>query len=72
MSVMCVLKLVWQKYKNIDSYKKRSVIYITIAVLFMIYEFIFHRPPRVPVLLLWFGVIIIAIFVMSTLRDPRR
>ncbi len=60
-----------EKFKAIDSYKKRGVLYITIAVIFMTYEFIFQEPPRLPVLLLWFGLIVIAIFIMTTLKDSR-
>ena len=67
-----MFKSLLEKYKAADSYKKRGVIYISIAVIFMSYEFIFHRPPRLTVLLLWFGLVVIAVFVMTTLKDPRR
>ncbi|MBN1479862.1 hypothetical protein EH223_18300 [candidate division KSB1 bacterium] len=72
MNVYLHLKSLIKKYKKVDSFKKRGIIYISIAVLFMMYEFIFHRPPRLAVLLLWFGVIIIALFIITTLKDPRR
>jgi hypothetical protein len=67
-----MLKSLMERYKDADSYKKRGIIYISIAVAFMIYEFILHQPPRLLVLLLWLGVIIIAVFVMTTLKDPRK
>lgn len=60
------------KFKDADSYKKRGIIYISIAVIFLLYEFVSHQPPRMPVLLLWLGVIMIAVFVMTTLKDPRK
>jgi len=66
-----MFKSLLEKFKSIDSYKKRGVIYITIAVIFMAYEFIAHRPPRLTVLLLWFGLIAIAVFVMTILKDPK-
>ena len=68
---MHTMKSLIEKFKSIDSYKKRGIIYISVAVIFLGYEFIFHRPPRITVLLLWFGLIVIAIFVMSTLKDQR-
>lgn len=66
------MKSILKRIKEADAYKKRGVIYLAVAVLFMLYEFILHRPPRLTVLLLWFGLIIIAIFVMTTLKDPRK
>lgn len=66
------MKAVLKRIKEADSYKKRGVVYIIVALLFMLYEFILHRPPRLTILLLWFSLIIIAIFIMTTLRDPRR
>ena len=67
-----MFKNILKKYRSADSYKKRGIIYISVAILFMLYEFILHRPPRLTVLLLWFGLVIIAIFVMTTLKDPRQ
>ncbi|MBN1560094.1 hypothetical protein JW998_07570 [candidate division KSB1 bacterium] len=67
-----MLKAAFKKIKEADSYKKRGVLYASVAILFMLYEFIFHRPPRLTVLLLWLGLLIIAVFVMTTLKDPRR
>ena len=65
------MKSLIEKFKSFDSYKKRGIIYMSVAILFLGYEFIFHRPPRMTVLLLWFGLIVIAIFVMTTLKDQR-
>lgn len=64
------MKSIIEKFKTIDSYKKRGIIYISVAVLFLAYEFLFHHPPRMTVLLMWFGLIVIAVFVMTTLKDP--
>lgn len=66
-----MLKSVIEKIKAYDSYKKRGIIYITVAVIFLTVEFVFHRPPRMTVLLLWLGLIVIAVFVMTTLKDPK-
>ncbi len=63
------MKLLFEKFKTYDSYKKRGILYMTIAVFFLVIEFIFHQPPRMTVLLLWFGLIVIAVFVMTTLKD---
>ena len=67
-----MLKSLVDKFKRAGSYKKRGIIYMSVAVLFMLYEFIFHHPPRLSVLLLWFGLIVIAIFVMTILKDPEQ
>lgn len=66
-----MLKSLIEKFKAIDSYKKRGIIYIAVAVIFMVYEFLAHRPPRLTVLLLWFGLVVISIFIMTTLKDQR-
>ena len=71
LSVIHTMKSLLEKFKTLDSFKKRGIIYLSIAVLFLGYEFIFHRPPRMTVLLLWFGLIVIAIFVMTTLKDQK-
>jgi|GEM_PF-2621318 len=63
------MKRIWQKIKAIDGYKKRGMIYISIAVLMLAYEIIFVQPVRPIVLLLWVGVIGIGVIVMVTLRE---
>lgn len=60
-----------QKIKAIDGYKKRGMIYITLAVLMIAYELLFIQPARLIVLLLWFGVIVIGVIVMTTLRENK-
>lgn len=61
-----------EKYKSADSYKKRGIIYISIALIFLLYEIFGMASPRIPVILLWLGVIFIALVIMTTLKDPRQ
>ena len=65
-----MLEKLVSKFKNLGAYKKRGVIYISVAVLFLGYELIAHNPPRVTVILLWLGVVIIAISVMVSIKEP--
>lgn len=55
-----------------DAFKKRGIIYISIAALMLLYELIFSRPIRPTVVLLWIGVLLIAFLVMTQLKDPNR
>jgi hypothetical protein len=52
-----------------DGYRRRGMIYLAIAVAGIVYELIFVTPPRTVSILLWSGLIVIAIFVMLTLKD---
>ncbi|RPH89450.1 MAG: hypothetical protein EHM72_20360 [Calditrichaeota bacterium] len=60
-----------QKFKTAHPYKKRGIIYISIAFLFIGYELLMVKPMRSTVLLLWSGVIVISLLVMTQLKDPR-
>ena len=60
------------KFKQLDRYKKRGTIYISIAALFLAFELLFHSPPRPTVILLWLGVIVIAVSIITSLKDPER
>jgi len=66
-----MFKNVIDRYKKAHAYKKRGVIYIIVASAFLIYE-LTRSSPRLIVLLLWGGVIALAIVVMTTLKDPRQ
>lgn len=60
------------KIRGTDSYKKRGLVYLTISVFFLGYELLFQHPPRRTVVLLWLGVIVIAVSVIISLKDPER
>ena len=60
------------KIRTVDSYKKRGFVYLTISALLLGYELFFHDPPRRMVILLWLGIIVIAISVMVSLKDSDR
>lgn len=57
------------KFKSIGKFQKRGIIYITIASFGILYEIMFHRPIRTTVMFLWFGLIIIAIGIIFTLKE---
>ena len=59
-----------KKIKKLDAYKKRGIIYLGVSALFIGYELLFHHPPRLIVILLWLGVIVIAISIIVTLKEP--
>lgn len=61
-----------ERFKKSDAFKKRGLIYITIAVLFLVYEVIFSKPIRTTVVLLWVGLMFIGFLVMTLLKDPER
>ena len=70
MSVFIMLKKIITRYKDAHTYLKRGIIYIIISASFILYEL--TRPtPRTTVILLWGGVIVLAIIIMTTLKDPR-
>ena len=54
-----------------DGYKKRAAIYIALASAGIVYELFFRQPSRTIVLLLWGGVIMIGLFIWTTLKDTR-
>lgn len=53
-----------------DRYKKRAIIYFVIAVAFIVVEAAIHHPVRPTVILLWLGVIAIAVLVFTQLKYP--
>jgi hypothetical protein len=67
-----MLKNLLNRYKSAGSFKKRGIIYISIAVLFLLYELIFSRPIRTIVVLLWIGVIFIGVAVLTQFKDHDR
>ncbi len=66
-----MFRTLFDKYKAANSYKKRGIIYISISLFFLLYEIFGMAAPRTPVVLLWLGVILIALVIMTTLKDPR-
>ena len=60
------------KFRELGAYTKRGIIYISVSVLFLGYEIFFHNPPRPTVAILWLGVIVIAISIIVSLKDPER
>ncbi len=61
-----------KKYKSLGSFQKRGAVYIAVSALFLSYELFFHDPPRLVVVLLWLGVIVIAVSVIFSLKDSER
>ncbi len=64
MSLISLLK----KFKALDGFVKRGIIYCTIATLGISYELLFVRPIRPTVIILWTGVIGIGVIVILMLR----
>jgi hypothetical protein len=57
------------KFKSAGRIQKRGIIYISIAIIGLLYEFTFHNPIRTAILFLWFGLIIISIGIIFTIKD---
>ena len=55
-----------------DGFRKRGIIYFTIAALGIFYEVFFSNRVRVEVVLLWLGVAGIGVIVMLTLKDEHK
>ena len=69
--VLGLIKKYKERYKNAPAYKKRGIIYIVISLSFLLYE-LSRSSPRQTVIFLWAGVILLAIIIMTTLKDPHR
>ena len=67
-----MLNKIVKKYKSLGSFQKRGIVYIAVSALFLTYELFFHDPPRPVVVLLWLGVVVIAVSVIFILKDPER
>ena len=61
-----------EKFKKMDSYRRRGIIYISISLCGILYELLFVSPIRQKVVLLWLGVILIGVVVMLTLKDSEQ
>ena len=57
------------KFKTAGRFQKRGIIYISIAIIGLLYEIIFHGPIRTTVLFLWFGLIVISIGIIFIIKD---
>ena len=67
-----MLKKLFDQYKTAGPFKKRGIIYISIAALFVLYELLFSRPVRTIVVLLWIGVVFIGVIVLTQFKDKNR
>jgi hypothetical protein len=67
-----MLKNLIDRYKAAGSFKKRGIIYISIAALFISFELMFSRPVRPIVVMLWIGVVIIGVIVLTQFKDKNR
>lgn len=67
-----MLKNVFDQFKAAGPFKKRGIIYISIAALFLFHELLFSRPVRTIVVLLWMGVVFIGVIVLTQFKDKNR
>ena len=58
-----------EKMSKMNAFTKRGVIYISISLAGLLYEFIFMRPLRPVSILLWLGVAGLAVLVIVSFRD---
>lgn len=61
-----------EKFQSADGYQKRAYLYLVISFIGLSYEFLFVRPMRTIVILLWLGVFGIGLIVKFLLREPER
>ncbi len=61
-----------EKYQCTDGYQKRAYLYLVISFIGLSYEFLFIRPMRTIVILLWLGVFGIGLIVKFMLQEPER
>ena len=60
------------KFKSTGKFQKRGIVYGAVACVGVLYEIIFHDPIRSTVLFLWFGLIIISVGIIFTLKDENQ
>ena len=68
---MSANEMKWLKqFKALSAFKKRGIIYGLVGVIGFCAEWLLNSPPRKSVLLLWSGLIVIAVLVFFILREP--
>lgn len=59
----------WKKFKAADAFRKRGIIYCSIAIAGILYEVIFVTPVRSIVLILWAGIFGVGLMVIFSLKE---